>query len=145
MKQQDYGLKLDKIFMLKNKTFPIINTDRTFGAGIAVELCNILKRSKAKTSNLIDGLYPIDHELQFFAKENYITINTKGNGGISYGFVNIHGVCLNHEGPLQDGVGKSMSGGILSVRGNVCNVLGYGASGGKFFINGKAGTRTAIL
>ena len=38
-----------------------------------------------------------------------------------------------------------MSGGILTVKGNCSNILGYGASGGKIFINGKSGSRAAIL
>lgn len=57
----------------------------------------------------------------------------------------MHGINLNHEGPLQDGAGKSMTGGSLSVKGNCCNVLGYGASGGKIFVCGSAGTRAGVL
>ncbi|MFJ1268628.1 glutamate synthase-related protein [Legionella lytica] len=94
-----------------------------------------------------------------YLKENpsqKISIHTTGNAGQSYGFLNaIH---LKHIGTVQDGCGKSMTGGELilccspqinaheashnSIAGNA---MLYGASGGKIYVNGQAGHRFAIL
>lgn len=83
----------------ETEAFSIVNTDRTFGTGIAVHYCNTLKRQKAENSSLTDGLYAIDLEKQRFVTENFITIKTIGNAGQSYGFVNCHGIHLSHTGP----------------------------------------------
>jgi glutamate synthase (NADPH/NADH) large chain len=85
-----------------------------------------------------------------------IRINTTGNAGQSYGFLNaIH---LKHTGFVQDGCGKSMTGGELilcspaqinayeaSQNSIAGNAMLYGASGGKIYVNGQAGHRFAIL
>ncbi|MDR3502799.1 MAG: glutamate synthase-related protein [Legionella sp.] len=85
-----------------------------------------------------------------------IVINTTGNAGQSYGFLNaIH---LKHIGSVQDGCGKSMTGGELilcspaqinahetSQNSIAGNAMLYGASGGKIYVNGQAGHRFAIL
>ncbi len=85
-----------------------------------------------------------------------IVINTMGNAGQSYGFLNaIH---LKHIGSVQDGCGKSMTGGELilcrpvqinaheaSQNSIAGNAMLYGASGGKIYVNGQAGHRFAIL
>lgn len=85
-----------------------------------------------------------------------IVINTCGNAGQSYGFVNT--LQLIHQGFVQDGCGKSMTGGVLVVKAPKLatvynphehtiagNALFYGARGGQGFINGQAGHRFAIL
>ncbi|MFT4058624.1 MAG: glutamate synthase-related protein [Legionella sp.] len=81
-----------------------------------------------------------------------ITINTTGNAGQSYGFVNT--LILKHVGTVQDGCAKSMTSGELilcsaSMQSNTHTIAGnailYGASGGKAYINGRVGHRFAIL
>lgn len=85
-----------------------------------------------------------------------VSITTTGNAGQSYGFLNaIH---LKHIGSVQDGCGKSMTGGELilcsptqinaqeaSLNSIAGNAMLYGASGGKIYVNGQAGHRFAIL
>ena len=41
-------------------------------------------------------------------------------------------------------MGKSLSGGTIAVKGNVGNVIAYGATSGAIFIAGTAGERFAI-
>lgn len=89
-----------------------------------------------------------------------VVIKTFGQGGQSFGFVLANGMHLDHTGTVQDGTGKSMTGGILSVRtpqtspsvpyNPAENTLGgnaqfYGASGGKGFIGGKVSHRFGVL
>ncbi len=88
--------------------------------------------------------------------DDMLELNFNGTGGQSFGAFLMQGlrVVLNGEG--NDYVGKGMSGGTLIVRppvkrkfvahensivGNTCL---YGASGGDFFANGRAGERFAV-
>ena len=85
-----------------------------------------------------------------------IIINTTGNAGQSFGFLNA--LTLRHIGTVQDGCAKSMTGGELVLctppqidanKANQNTIAGnamlYGASGGKIYVNGRAGHRFAIL
>ena len=87
-----------------------------------------------------------------------IVLNTQGYAGQSFGFVLPKGMAICHLGVVQDGCGKSMTGGELSlITPNIAsdyraddntiagNALFYGASGGKGFINGVVGHRFGIL
>ncbi len=87
-----------------------------------------------------------------------IILNTSGNAGQSFGFVMPKGMFMQHLGVVQDGCGKSMCGGELVLKTPAMhnnyhaehntlagNVMLYGASSGKAFINGVAGHRFAIL
>ncbi len=131
----DQGL-LAKIDGGEPEVFDVVKVDvinRAFGAGLAFKHYEALE-TKA---------------------EDHITIKTKGVAGQSYGAFNTHGLCLEHTGSVQDGCGKSMSGGVLVVkqpeseRGLAKSVYAgnaafYGASGGKAFIP-SAGNRCGIL
>jgi glutamate synthase domain-containing protein 2/glutamate synthase domain-containing protein 3/NADPH-dependent glutamate synthase beta subunit-like oxidoreductase/glutamate synthase domain-containing protein 1 len=86
---------------------------------------------------------------------DHLTITTYGTAGQSYGAFNANGLCLEHTGSVQDGFGKSMSGGVLVVKQPQSelaltdsiyagNATLYGASGGKAFIP-SAGSRCAVL
>ena len=87
-----------------------------------------------------------------------IILRSQGIAGQSLGFVTPHGLEIHHNGSVQAGCGKSMTDGELvlttpnqrpdyTAHDNtlVGNVALYGASGGKAFINGKAGHRFGIL
>lgn len=87
-----------------------------------------------------------------------ITINTTGNAGQSFGFLNSSGMILKHRGTVQDGCAKSMTGGELilctphpsntypAAQNTIAgNAMLYGASGGKIYVHGKAGHRFGIL
>ncbi len=88
--------------------------------------------------------------------EDTIKVNFKGVAGQSFGAFLAAGLTFNLEGEANDYVGKGLSGGKIIVRlSHDCpiesssnwiagNVIGYGATGGKIFLNGKAGERFAI-
>ena len=106
----------------------LIPADRSFGAHIA-------------------GAFAKHLETHPEAK---ITLNTSGKAGQSYGFVMPKGMMLHHTGGVQDGFGKSMSGGELIISSPHQKTVGgnaalYGASGGKVFIDGNVGHRFGIL
>lgn len=84
-----------------------------------------------------------------------ILIRTTGAAGQSYGFVAHRGLELQHEGTVQDGSGKSLCGGVISIKSPspehaefntiAGNAALYGASSGMMFVNGLAGHRFGIL
>ncbi len=88
--------------------------------------------------------------------DNTINVNFKGCAGQSFGAFLAHGITFNLEGEANDFVGKGISGGIIVIKPektstfkaseNVIagNVIGYGGTSGKIFLNGQAGERFAI-
>ena len=88
--------------------------------------------------------------------EDTVKVNFKGVAGQSFGAFLAAGITFNLEGEANDYVGKGLSGGKIIVRLSpdcpiqsdknwiAGNVVGYGATGGKVFLNGKAGERFAI-
>jgi len=117
------------------KTFPVVNTDRTIGARLAGTL------AKQYGDSGFTG---------------QITLNFQGSVGQSFGAFNLPGITLNLEGEANDYVGKGMHGGEIVIKplpeatynpaenvivGNTCL---YGATGGILFANGQAGERFAV-
>ena len=88
--------------------------------------------------------------------EDTIRIEFDGCAGQSFGAFLASGVTLTLKGEANDYVGKGLSGGKIVVMPPpesrfvpeesiiVGNVIGYGATAGKLFINGLAGERFAI-
>lgn len=88
--------------------------------------------------------------------EDTVKVNFSGVAGQSFGAFLAAGVTFNLEGEANDYVGKGLSGGKIIVRLSpdcrirsdenwiAGNVVGYGATGGKIFLNGKAGERFAV-
>ncbi len=88
--------------------------------------------------------------------EDTIRIDFSGCAGQSFGAFLSAGVTLILNGEANDYVGKGLSGGKIIVRPPaeshfapeesiiVGNVVGYGATSGKLFVNGLAGERFAI-
>ncbi len=91
-----------------------------------------------------------------------IRVNFRGTAGQSFGAFLAKGITFNLDGEANDFVGKGISGGIIAVRPaihpsmyeatgfrpeeNVIagNVIAYGGTAGKIFLNGQAGERFAI-
>ena len=79
-----------------------------------------------------------------------------GVAGQSFGAFLAKGVTFNLVGEANDYIGKSLSGGVITIRppegaafppeGNAIagNVIAYGATSGEIFINGQAGERFGI-
>ncbi len=114
----------------------IANVDRSCGAGISGE---IARRFGAK------GL-----------PEGTVRIRLRGCAGQSFGAFLAPGVTLELIGDANDFVGKGLSGGVIIIRAPETaayvpsesviagNVVGYGATAGKIFLNGLVGERFAI-
>jgi len=117
------------------KEIKIINTDRSVGGRISGEI------AKKYGNHGFTG---------------QLNLKFKGSAGQSFGVFNISGVNLYLEGESNDYVGKGMNGGEIvivpppavpyehsesSIIGNTCL---YGATGGKLFVNGRAGERFAV-
>ncbi len=115
---------------------PINNRDRTIGSALSGKITKIFGPK---------GL-----------NEDTLHFNLKGSAGQSFGAFLAQGVTLNLSGEANDYLGKGMSGGkivltppknskIRPERNIICgNVVMYGATGGKTFINGMAGERFCV-
>jgi glutamate synthase (NADPH/NADH) large chain len=75
--------------------------------------------------------------------------------GQGFGAFNAHGISIRVEGGAQDGVGKAMRGGTVSVlkgkgakgrrlNGSVGKSFAYGAQSGRLFVQGSADSRFCI-
>jgi glutamate synthase (ferredoxin) len=117
------------------KTYPILNTDRTVGTRIAGAI------AKKYGDTGFNG---------------HITLNFHGSAGQSFGAFILPGMTLNLTGEANDYVGKGIHGGEINIKpapeatfkaaenviiGNTCL---YGATGGSLFANGRAGERFAV-
>ena len=88
--------------------------------------------------------------------EGTLTVNFTGVGGQSFGAFLAAGITFNLRGSANDYIGKGLSGGIITIapekgfsgraEDNVIagNVIAYGATSGKIFVNGQAGERFGI-
>ena len=88
--------------------------------------------------------------------EDTIRIRMTGTAGQSFGAFLAPGITLELTGEANDFVGKGLSGGTIIVKppadapfaaaANVIagNVIGYGGTSGRIFLNGQAGERFAI-
>jgi len=114
----------------------ISNLDRTVGADLSSRLIQRFGRD----------LLP----------ENTIRVHFTGTAGQSFGAFLAKGLQFTLEGEANDFVGKGLSGGTIIIKPprhsrfaaseNVIagNVIGYGGTSGKIFLNGQAGERFAI-
>lgn len=115
---------------------PIVSTDRVVGTGLSGEIAR-----RWGEAGLPEGTF----DLTF-----------RGVAGQSFGAFLAHGVRLTLIGEANDTVGKGLSGGTVVVRPEpalaeeahrldiVGNVVGYGGTSGRLFINGRAGERFCI-
>ena len=93
---------------------------------------------------------------QTFKPSNPLTINFTGVAGQSFGAFLAKGITFNLRGEANDYVGKSLSGGTITIAplpgfggkpeesAIAGNVIAYGATSGAIFINGLAGERFGI-
>ena len=89
-----------------------------------------------------------------------VVVDFTGVAGQSFGAFLAHGVTFNLRGEANDYIGKSLSGGVITIappavsRGETAaapdesviagNVIAYGATSGAIYINGLAGERFGI-
>ena len=120
----------------------ISNTDRTVGTEFSGEVLT-------RYGRLVD---------------DRVIVNFSGVAGQSFGAFLTSGVTFSLEGQANDFIGKGLSGGIIAIKPpreltvpsspqaafapetNVIagNVIAYGGTSGKIFLNGQAGERFAI-
>ena len=127
----------------------------TLEKGTAVELCTVVHNTDRTVGTELSG----EVDEHFGVKglpEDTIRIHLQGVAGQSFGAFLAPGVTLDLEGEANDFMGKGLSGGKIIVRpphnatfkaeDNVIagNVIGYGGTSGKVFINGLAGERFGI-
>ncbi|KAL3156941.1 hypothetical protein ABBQ38_001200 [Trebouxia sp. C0009 RCD-2024] len=118
-----------------HREFDIVNTDRA-------------------TLGRLGGAIAKQHGDSGFAGQ--ISIDFRGSAGQSFGCFMVSGMKTTVVGEANDYVGKGMAGGDIaimppadssfkpedaSIVGNTCL---YGATGGRLFVNGKAGERFAV-
>jgi len=120
------------------KEYNVVNTDRNIGT---------------RTAGRVAEIYE-NHGLP----ANSIDLTFRGSAGQSFGTFLCGGIKLTLIGEGNDYVGKGMSNGEITVRppadinpdfiaaknsivGNTCL---YGATGGKLFVNGRAGERFCV-
>jgi glutamate synthase domain-containing protein 3 len=114
----------------------IQNINRTFGAMLAGEIVR-----RVGPQGLPDGT---------------ITLRVHGAGGQSFGAFAMTGTDIELTGPVNDYLGKGLSGGRIAVRAAadagydvahstyVGNVALYGATSGQAFLRGRAGERFCV-
>ena len=114
----------------------IQNINRTFGAMLAGEIVR-----RVGPQGLPDGT---------------ITLRVHGAGGQSFGAFAMTGTDIALTGPVNDYLGKGLSGGRIAVRAAadagydvahstyVGNVALYGATSGQAFLRGRAGERFCV-
>ena len=73
-----------------------------------------------------------------------VSVVFTGTAGQSFGAFLHRNVSFTLDGEANDYVGKSLSGGAIAIKGNVGNVIAYGATAGEIFIAGTAGERFAV-
>ena len=125
----------------------IANCDRSVGAALSGWLVATQPPNHRTTE-------PPNHRTT--EPPNRLTVNFTGVAGQSFGAFLAHGVAFNLRGAANDYIGKSLSGGIITIapppagglapEDNVIagNVIAYGATSGAIFVNGQAGERFGI-
>lgn len=144
--------------------YELENYDREF---ILNETQNAVEKGEKQTLNLTlkNINRTVGTELSHRVAKKYgaaglpddtVTVNFTGCAGQSFGAFLAKGVTFNLEGEANDFVGKGISGGKIIIRPSrlasfesseniiAGNVIGYGGTSGKIFINGQAGERFAI-
>lgn len=136
--------------------FKLNNRNKTVGGQAAIDIERFLSyelsAEQAAESKLV---YSSRYNRRYLAPDSVI-IRSTGSAGQSYAAFMNDGMRMEHLGTCNDGVGKSMCGGVLVVEspgggiktpGNnvlIGNFALFGATGGKAFINGEAGDRFAV-
>ncbi|MDA0267277.1 MAG: glutamate synthase-related protein [Cyanobacteria bacterium] len=120
---------------IAQKTYKVVNTDRTIGARVAGAIAQRYGNS---------------------GFEGQLDLTFEGSAGQSFGAFNLPGMILTLVGEANDYVGKGMHGGTLVVKpfpgttydpaenviiGNTCL---YGSTGGTLYAQGLAGERFAV-
>lgn len=127
----------------------VCNTDRAVGAGLAGALARraATARAKNRTEGTEHPLWPDDGSIAF---------DLCGSAGQGIGAFAVPGMSIRLRGEANDGVAKSMSGGVVTIvprssarfdpahNAIIGNGALYGATGGELWVYGRAGDRFAV-
>ncbi|MCH5644350.1 glutamate synthase-related protein [Gordonia sp. ABSL49_1] len=132
------------------------NRNKSVGAQLAIDIERLVNyRIDAQTASVLPAVHSDDRGRRYLAPDS-VQVTTTGSAGLSYAAFCNDGMRMTHIGTCNDGVGKSMSGGVVVVRspgggspavgGNVLvgNFALFGATGGRLFVEGEAGDRFAV-
>ena len=124
------------------------------------ELKRVIANRDRSVGAALSGWLVANHEPAYAkapaGKPNHLTIDFTGVAGQSFGAFLAKGVEFNLVGEANDYVGKSLSGGVITIKAqdnksfrpedNVIagNVIAYGATSGAIYVNGQAGERFGI-
>ena len=118
-------------------SYDVVNTDRNIGTRLAGRIAEVYGNNG-------------------FSGQTAVTLKLSGSAGQSLGCFMVSGMRIELTGEANDYVGKGMADGEIVVRppsnakfefksnsiaGNTCL---YGATGGRVFLNGRAGERFAV-
>ena len=142
--------------LIEGDAYKLSNCNKTVGGQLAIDierfLAYELTEQQVANSKVI---YTHSQGRRYLAPDS-IVIRTHGSAGQSYAAFLNDGMRMEHLGTCNDGVGKSACGGTLVVEspgggiktpGNnvlIGNFALFGATGGRFYINGEAGDRFAV-
>lgn len=146
----------DAPIIVEGKGFKLNNCNKTVGGQAAIDIERFLtyELSPEQATNA-KQVHSSRFNRRYLAPDSVI-VRTTGSAGQSYAAFMNDGMRMEHLGTANDGVGKSMCGGVLVVEspgggvktpGNnvlIGNFALFGATGGKAFINGEAGDRFAV-
>lgn len=146
---QEHGIGEIKDRELMSMIEPAILAARKISLG--VQILNTDRSVGAMLSGHVTRLYG-----QAGLPEDCITVTFRGSAGQSFGAFLCKGLTFRLEGDANDYMGKGLSGGKIivvpdeeaefSAQDNIIagNTIGYGATGGRMFINGQVGERFCV-
>jgi glutamate synthase (ferredoxin) len=142
------GLTLDDAILADAAVQKCISEEGTLV--VKREIINVDRAAGARVAGAVAAIYGDSG----FAGD--LTLDFEGSAGQSFAAFNVEGIHCRLVGEANDYVCKSISGGVVSIMpppgspfkpedciiaGNTCL---YGATGGKVYINGRAGERFAV-
>lgn len=132
------------------------NVNKSVGGQLAIDIERLLNHdlTTAETDAMPSVLS--DDRGRRYLSPGAVDVRTFGAAGLSFAAFCNDGMVMDHTGTCNDGVGKSMSGGVVIVRspgggspeagGNVLigNFALFGATGGRTFVEGESGDRFGV-
>ena len=146
---QDHGLETHLDLALLDQAQPALSDRRP------VDIVSKISNTDRSVGTLLGHHVTRTFGLEPLADDS-IRVHLSGQAGQSLGAFLPAGISLELTGDANDYVGKGLSGGQIAIHPDMSttgqpeaqviagNVLGYGATSGRMFINGQVGERFAV-